>query len=512
MKIAFVNDCVERQGVEYISAVLKKSGHEVALFSDPQLFSDAIVNSARLGIFFDYKKILLCKLKDYQPDLVAFSVDTESYQWAIKFAGQIKKILDIPIVFGGIHPTSVPERVLSNPSVDIVCIGEGEHALLELTESLKNGHMDLSIKNLWFKQNDKIVKNPLRPLIQDLDELPIRDKELFYNNSPHFRKGYSIIASRGCPYACSYCCHSVLRKLYLNNGKYFRFRSVKSIIEELSRHASKYKFDIVAFHDDCFGCDINWLKEFTKEYYQKIKIKFTCTTYPNLVTKEYLSLLEEAGCCSITLGIQSWDSYVCNEWFNRNITSDSMIKAIRLIKETKIQLVCDNIFDVPGQDNEKFMNSLLNYTAVKPNRLIFNKLKYYPNCSITDKSKKESFISDEKYEQIMEGRHQEGACLNSISSSNDKNKKESIRIRSFLYIMDIFPKSVSKYIIKNRLYRYFPGIFNPAIFYFHRILFSLDHDTKLFKKRAICRYNYYVIYILWLKLKSILTRKPYYEC
>ncbi|MBU1996951.1 MAG: radical SAM protein [Candidatus Omnitrophica bacterium] len=351
----------------------------------------------------------------------------------------------------------------------------------------------------------------MRTLIDNLDDLPIRDKELFYNNSPQFKKGYSIIASRGCPYACSYCCHSILRKLYSNNGKYFRFRSVKSLIKEISQHASKYKIDTVVFYDDCFGYDLNWLKEFTKEYSQKIKIKFTCTTYPNLITEEYVSLLEAASCCSITLGIQSWDNSICSEWFNRSVPSDSMINAIRIIKETKIQLVCDNIFDVPGQDNEIFMNSLLNYTEVKPNRLIFNKLKYYPNCEITEKAKRGSFIPKEQYDHIMEGQDQEGACLNSISS-NEKYKKDNTRMRSFLYIMDIFPKSITKYMIKNKVYRYFPSIFNPAIFYFYRILFSFDHDTKLFKKRTINRYFYYVICILWLKLKALYTRKPYEQC
>jgi len=120
MKIAFVNDCVERLGVEYLSAVLKNAGHDTNLFVDPQLFNDVYIHSNTLGKLFDFKEFLLLQIINYNPDLICFSVDTESYQWACNIAKLVKNNIDVPILFGGIHPSSIPERVISNDFIDIV--------------------------------------------------------------------------------------------------------------------------------------------------------------------------------------------------------------------------------------------------------------------------------------------------------------------------------------------------------------------------------------------------------
>src|SRR3989338_11210607 len=213
MKIAFVNDSCERLGVEYISAVLKAGGHQTKLFVDPQLFDDENISIKPLARLFDYKKRLIRELKAYNPGIIGISVVTDFYQWACTIARMIKEELpDTPIIFGGIHPTSVTERVIKNDFVDMVCVGEGEYPMLELANSIEKGKIDHSIPNLWFKKDGQVIQNPIRPLIEDLDSLPMPDKDLYYSASPHFSQCYYIMASRGCAYSCSYCCHSYLKK------------------------------------------------------------------------------------------------------------------------------------------------------------------------------------------------------------------------------------------------------------------------------------------------------------
>src|SRR3989338_10901652 len=147
MKIAFVNDSCERLGVEYISAVLKAGGHQTKLFVDPQLFDDVYIHSHFLKNIFNYKNKLIFELKNYRPGLISISVDTECYQWACTISRLIKKGLPgTPIIFGGIHPTSVPERVIKNDFVDMVCVGEGEYPMLELADSMQKGKIDYGIK------------------------------------------------------------------------------------------------------------------------------------------------------------------------------------------------------------------------------------------------------------------------------------------------------------------------------------------------------------------------------
>ena len=509
MKIAFVNDCVERLGVEYLSAVLKENGHQVKLFVDPQLFNNVYLRFRWLDRQFDFTEAIIKDLTEYQPDLIGFSVDTESYQWASRLARSIKARLKTPIIFGGIHPTSVPERVILNQGVDIVCIGEGEYPMLALVESLQKGQMDTSINNLWFKHNGTIVKNAPGPLIADLDTLPIADQALFYEHSPYFRKGYGTVVSRGCPYACAYCAHSYLRQLYKTKGRYLRQRSVRHVMEELRMRQAQRPIDVITFFDDNFGFDHQWLAEFSTQYANVIGKRFTVTAHPEIISPEYIRLLKKAGCCSVTLGIQTWDTAVLKDWFNRTVNPSVMLQAMRLVKEAGLELICDNIFGAPGQDDEQYVQSLLPFTDVKPDRILFNQLKYFPHVPITEKARTERFISSERYHFIMEGQDQEGVYLGTEEGRPTSNRKGFIKMKGFLFLMDSLPATWSRAVIKKKLYRYFPSFINPSFIMASRTLFSSDTDTKFFKRRMLSRYRYHLIQWVKARFKTLWPRRNY---
>lgn len=494
MKIAFVNDSCERLGVQCISSVLRKGGHETKLFVDPQLFNDVYIYFKSLSDFFDYKNKLLSDLKEYSPQLVGISTDTENYQWALSIARLIKKEIDVPIVFGGIHPTSIPERVIQNDCVDIVCVGEGEYSLLELADSMeKNGTPDTSIRNLWFKKGGQIVSNEIRPLINNLDELPFADKNLYYSVSPHFAKCYYVMASRGCPYECSYCCHSFLKNLYHRKGRYLRQRSVEHVITELEKAKKEYKAKIFSFCDDCFGFDVTWLRGFSKEYKKRISSKFICSMHPEHVTSESLLLLKEAGCGQITLGIQSWDENLRKSSLDRNVSNDVIIKAMRLIKESGIMLLADNIFGFPDQKEDDFFQSLLAFGDIKPQRIFFYELKYFPGFLITKKAKKNAFISHEEFEDILDGKYKRGVYLNSLLENKNLPNREPLEKKKIsLYILDCFSKRILRFFIRKKLYNYSPSFINPAIFMLLRTLFSRDIDSKMLRTRMISHYSHYI--------------------
>ncbi|MBU1076094.1 MAG: cobalamin-dependent protein, partial [Spirochaetes bacterium] len=138
MKIAFVYIGSENLGLEYLSSLLKKEGHEVKLFYDPSLFDDKFIFSIPfLSKLFNIRKIILKNLIEYKPDLVGFTVFTDAYRWSIDMARAIKKNLKCPILFGGVHPTAVPEKVIREKVVDMVCVGEGFEALIELVRALE---------------------------------------------------------------------------------------------------------------------------------------------------------------------------------------------------------------------------------------------------------------------------------------------------------------------------------------------------------------------------------------
>ena len=215
MKCVFVAIGWENISLQALSAVLKKHGHEVHLVYDQSLFDDknylCIKSLAKL---FDQKDLVLQRMIELKPDLVGFHVQTIQYQEMRALATEFKKYYKAPVIFGGIHPHSALDKVLrqDDPAVDIICLGEGEYPLLELCNSIENGRIDYSIKNLWFRtKGGQLIKNEMRPLIEDLDSLPTIDKELF---APHFPMKYSYLScpSRGCPFDCSYCSLSFLGK------------------------------------------------------------------------------------------------------------------------------------------------------------------------------------------------------------------------------------------------------------------------------------------------------------
>lgn len=489
MKIALINDYAQQLGMQYLSSVLKRGGHEVRVFLDPQLFDDDVISIKFLARIFDYKKKLISELKAFHPDLVGVSVVTDFYQWASAIAKMIKSEIDVPIIFGGIHPTLVPERVIKNESVDMVCVGEGEYPMLELANSLEKGKTDYTIRNIWFKKGDTIIRNELRPLIEEIDSLPMPDAGIYFLQYPYFKRTglYLISATRGCPNACSYCCHSYLHDLYKHKGRYVRQRSVRNVISELKLGKEKYGIKFVAFMDNCFGADLAWLKEFAFEYKKEIGLTFECVMHPDHVSPDSVKYLKAAGCYAVTMGIQSWNENLRKEILFRDIKNDVMERAINLIKDAKILLMTDSIFDLPGQVEEDIINCAYHYVDVRPKRIYFYMLRYYPRTALTQTAKDRSLLTSERFEEVMEG-----VNVTSFAIGGDKVNKKTIKFQILFYLIDLLPKKVSRYIIDKKLYNFFPVIFGPAIIVILRNLVAFDMNAKILRKGAISRYIHYM--------------------
>jgi len=301
MKIALVTSGQENLGVEYLLAVLKKNGHDARLFFDPQTFGGGLFfRNNYLRHKFDLSTKIVTNIIEYQPDIIGFSCMTHNYRWSITIAQKIKKVKDIPIIFGGIHPTSVPEFVLSNACVDMVAVGEGERSFLKLLENLREQKDATDVPGIYFKKNGQVVKNRPYPLIEDLNSLPFPAKHLFYDKISAYQYLYSIMTSRGCPFSCSYCCNDLLTNLY--EGKYqIRRRSVDNVLQELKWAKDTFNLREIFFIDEVFAFETTWLKEFTARYKDEIGLPFYAYYHFKFATEERIKLLKEAGCGRLIL-------------------------------------------------------------------------------------------------------------------------------------------------------------------------------------------------------------------
>ena len=233
MRISFVYKNAEWLGVEYLVAVLREAGHEVELLFDSGV-GDIEFKLNFLKRYMKPEDVMLEKARKFKPQLIAVSCLNNMTVWAKEMCKLFKKEFNVPILIGGLQPTMVPEMFFRDDwDVDIICRGEGEDAILELCNSMEKGEIDYTIKNLWFKKpNGEMVRNEPRALDRDIDTLPFPDKSIFYEYGA-FKDRLYMMASRGCPYKCTYCFNHNYQRLYKGLGNYVRFRKPEKVIEEV---------------------------------------------------------------------------------------------------------------------------------------------------------------------------------------------------------------------------------------------------------------------------------------
>jgi len=323
MKVTFVATGWENISIEYLSAFLKKNGHRTSVAYDQAIFDDKnYVCIPWLYKLFDQKENCLRQILDSKPDLVAFSVMSVTFQWALRMAELVKAHLDIPVIFGGAHASSVPETVIEKSVIDMICVGEGEEALLELCNSIEKNDKNYKIKNIWFKENGKVIKNERRPQIEDLNKLPFLDKGLFSQHVP-IKNYYVAVIARGCPFQCSYCTVSYEAREYRKiKGKAVRERTVDNVMEELKSMLDKYKYRWIDFRNSVFSTSEKWTVEFCDRYRREIGLPFRIFSHPKLIWSDRaVCALRDSGCFAAQIGLESFDEKLRRDVLSRYVSN-----------------------------------------------------------------------------------------------------------------------------------------------------------------------------------------------
>jgi len=377
-KIVFIqqDSLFEHFGTEYLSSFLKQNGHEV----------DMIIENR--------KKKLVELVRKSNPDLVAFSCTTGIHLWAIDIARMLREELGILNIFGGPHPTFSPEMI-DTPGVDIIARGEGEHALLELANCIDGDRDITNIKNLWVKKDGVVHKNPLRPLIQNLDELPFPDREL-YSRYDNLKKltAKKFITGRGCPYSCSFCFNRTLREMYKGKGKYVRRRSVDNVIAEIKTVKENYNLEVVRFSDDTFTFDHKWLFEFCKRYKEEIKVPYECLIRADEVNEQVIKNLKQSGCVYVQFGIESGNERIRKEILNKHITDEQIINTGRLLKKYGIAFGANNMVGLPTETINDIYKTMELNSLIKVDIPIGSILQPFPKTKILSYIQEHDLIED----------------------------------------------------------------------------------------------------------------------
>jgi radical SAM superfamily enzyme YgiQ (UPF0313 family) len=368
------------EGVASLSAVLKQAGHEVSLY-----------HLTRPAGREEFTR----RVRAEAPDLIGFVTMTREYPQVKEYALWAKDCSGAPVISGSYHPTTLPEEVINTEGIDMICRGEGERALVELVARMDAGEDYGDVESIWLKRGDTVYRNPVRPLLEDIDELPLPDFGVF-----DFQKLIStridtgvVILSRGCPYSCTYCSNKRMRDIYPNKNRYSRFHSPEYSIEYLKKLLAQCpSIKYLNFRDDILPWKGGWLEKFTTMYKREIGLPFICNYRANLVTPEIVRMLRDAGCYQMFFGVESGNEYIRNQVLNRHMSREKIVSAFDACREAGIKTVAYNMVGLPFEDKKMVLDTVKLNAEIKADHSLSPIYYPYPDTALFDTAVEQGWV------------------------------------------------------------------------------------------------------------------------
>lgn len=402
MRVLFYYRGVESLGVGYLMSMLKHGGHEVDLIFDPGLDDNLFLKAPALR-WLNRHEDLLERARAFAPDLVCVSILTNLYPFVKRWCRLLKEQLGVPIVAGGHHVQALPDYVLANPDIDMVCTGEGEVTLLELVDRMEQGGDIRTIPGLWLKDEEgQIHRNPLGPLVEDLDSFPFPDKDLWYEYGC-FHKNLEIFTGRGCPFRCTFCNIHYQRSLFRGHGSFLRKRSVANVMEEFRENLRRFDPKIVSIHDDNFTTIRDYVFEFCEAYRKEVNLPWYCFGYPTTITPELVKAMKAANCRTIFMGVDSGDAELRRRIMERPMTDQLIHRSACLIKEAGIGLQVSCIYGNPGETSEQMFKTLGMVEEIQPTQSSSYVFYPFPRTKLHDHAIEIGQLTEEGQQKVREG-------------------------------------------------------------------------------------------------------------
>lgn len=392
---------VENNAVRILAATLREAGFHVAEL----YFKDWISNHLFPATEEELANLVRVLLRE-EINLACISLRASAYyQSARVLTEHIHEALDIPVLWGGMHPTLMPEQCLE--TADMVIRGEGELSLSELARRLDRGEDIRDCANLGFTEDGGSPRlNPLRPLVKDLDTLAFRDytthDHKYFISGRRYVTGdpmrgdpvYQLMGSRGCIYKCSYCYNSTYKKDIYPGQKWFRVRSPRSMIAEIKAAQEHWDFKRIRFDDEVFNFQKAWLEEFCEHYPREVGLPFEIFIEPKLVNEDRMRMLRDAGLVSVYMGIQSSER-VTGHLYDRRVKNRTVEDIAQLYHRLGIKPHFQLIFDDPVSteaDRESLFELVSSFP--RPYDLYLFSMTVFPGSELNHKLLENGIISE----------------------------------------------------------------------------------------------------------------------
>ncbi|MBL4689965.1 MAG: B12-binding domain-containing radical SAM protein [Rhodospirillales bacterium] len=382
VRVGMVTDrigVVESYSIPVISAAAKDAGHEL--------------------ILVEYDKnpdAAVAKIKDFKPDILAYSVMSPDAAKFIEINKHLKAETGAYSLFGGVHPTFFQDYIYKD-GVDAICIGEGDMAIRDFLDNFGTDEMFETTNMHFMLEDGSVKKNGISRLVDDLDSLPPPDKALLYDASYGLRnlpiRGF--FASRGCPYKCTYCFNHAFNEMYKDKGDIVRVKSVDYLMREIKTTIAKYPSKFLKFHDDVFGIKRDWLEEFAEVYPREIGLPYVALVRPNMVDEKYAQTLKKSGCHAVCIAIESGNADIRNKVMLRAMKDEQIHKTFEILRKYDIKSYCLNMMGLPGESEETFKETVRINQKCKVDYADASIFQPYPGVGLTKYAIDKGFLDKE---------------------------------------------------------------------------------------------------------------------
>ena len=357
-------------GLALIAAVLEREGYNVS-----------ILDANALGL----------QPRDVVPlvtgaDVVGLTAMTPTVGAAIGTAYHLKQANPaLTIILGGAHATLLPDETLDRaPGIDIITRGEGEETIIELLQALENNQPLDKITGISYRANGKVIATPTRSSNVDMDSLPFLAYHLlpwqrYRPHPPHGRAlpFAAVVTSRGCPYRCAYCSKPIF-------GNKFRAQSPERVVEEVAYIKDNFGVKEIAFYDDVFTLDKKRAHAVADGILKRgIKISWTCEARVNLVDKELLHHIKQAGCYAIAYGIESASQEILDT-LGKDITLKQVEEVVRISQDAGLQTIGYLMIGSPGESPDTISKTIQFAKKLKLDFAQFSVTTPFPGTALYD--------------------------------------------------------------------------------------------------------------------------------
>ncbi len=383
---------VENNAVRVLAGSLRRAGHHAVEI----YFKDWISNHIDPATESELESLARV-IRREEIDLVCVSIRASAYAHQASVITEfLHEAFDMPVLWGGMHPTLKPDECLD--VADMVLGGEGELAVVDLADRLRDGREDVSkTQNVSFSLAGSHVHNGKRPLVKNLDDLAFRDytthdhkyfisgRSYVQGDPMHGDPVFQMMGSRGCIYKCSYCYNSTYKREIYPGQKWFRVRSPASIIEEITQARSHWSFKRIRFDDEVFNFQTAWLKDFSERYPRDVGLPFEIFIEPKLVDEDRMLMLRDAGLSGVYMGIQSSER-VTGHLYDRRVKNQSIADIAEMYHRLGIKPHFQLIFDDPvsTEDDKRALFEMIS-TFPHPYDLYLFSMTVFPGSELNNK-------------------------------------------------------------------------------------------------------------------------------